>query len=127
MNVVIINNINEIVDTTDNKPGDPLITDDGAKLVSYTVESRSLLSAVSNAYISVLKAMPAISEEDKIYIMHGNLSSNLVTNKYTFIVGVSGVSDLDTRLAEVTKEAPIPVVTEDSTNKSAESDAEIVE
>jgi hypothetical protein len=59
--------------------------------------------------------------------MHGNLSSNLVTNKYTFIVGVSGVGDLDKRLAEVTKEAPAPVITEDSTDKSAESDAEIVE
>lgn len=107
MKVSIIRNLSDVADMEDLKPTDPIITRDGAKIVTFNVDSVNLMSAINTAYMALLQVIKPEDADKTVYIGYGTLDISVAKYNFSLLVGIEGVLDIDKRLMEVLPKNPI--------------------
>lgn len=114
MKVKVIRNLNDVADMENLKPTDAIITRDGAKLVTFNVDSANLMSAINTAYMALIQVIRPEDINKTLYVGYGTLDVSVAKYNYSLLVGIEGVLDIDKRLIEVlpkdVKELPVEAV-----------------
>lgn len=140
MKVHVIRSLEEVADVSKNADTDPVITRDGAKLVTVSITGTSPASAITGAISTFLRAIEGDVSQKTCYLHPGELVTGANQHRFTFVVGISGELDLDTRMSELSRQTesaeapatPAPTPTEAPTPEPAPApeptivDAEIV-
>jgi len=111
MKVTIIRNINDVCDIDTKNPKSVLTTRDGAKLIDLKVSGADLPSTIAMLIKSVLESVKEVKADSVFYMSIGNILMNPAETTYSVVVGISGVSDLDSRLRadRLAEGTPMPV------------------
>jgi hypothetical protein len=109
MKVVIVRSLADISEVPTDKSA-PIITRDGAKMISLSIVGTTALNAAMGVLTSLLSALDADMRDKSIYIMPCSLSANSVENRCNVIVGVTGMLDLEDRFKALNKDLLTPLV-----------------
>jgi hypothetical protein len=96
MKVIQFVNVSDVAEVKNST--DPIITRDGAKLISVSVSGTGLASAVAGLLSTLLRASDGYPQDATIYLCVTAINSYTSETKLNAVVGISGVIDLEAKL-----------------------------
>ena len=135
MKVVLFNNLSEVADVTEEGVA---VTKDGGKLVTFSVDGTSEMACIARVMSTLVELVPEVHKDTTLYMYYGTKTVGANYAKFSTVVGITGVMDLDVKIRELMagteeKEAVLPVhpseeapVTVENNDNPMEEDAQIV-
>ena len=105
MKFQVVQNVKDIADITEDKNA-PLVTRDGAKLITLSITGTNPTAAITGAFSSILNIMNSYenSSDKTFYMIPGSLTTGLSEHKFTVVIGITGVADLDEKMQALPKD-----------------------
>ena len=101
MKVQVVHNLADVADIPEDR-NKAIVTRDGAKLVTVSIVGSSPMASIIGTMTGVLNVLAGIGTTelaDKIvYLVPGSLVTNLSEHRFTVVMGISGITDLEDRL-----------------------------
>lgn len=101
MKVQVVHNINDIADIPQDKT-QPIITRDGAKLVTVSIVGSSPVAAIMGTFAGIMNVIGGFEQgaltDKTVYMIPGGLATSLAEHRFSTVIGITGVTDLEGRL-----------------------------
>jgi hypothetical protein len=111
MKVQLVQNLEDVAVIPANKE-EPIVTKDGAKMVTISIVGTSPLAAILGCFAATIAAIDVHCADKTLYIYPCNLVTSITEHRFSIIVGITGITDLETRIKQLPANLLSPVTPE---------------